>query len=110
MATIGRPASRPQIKCPAWLSTVLEWRYPKPRILEAFKTREDIAHFAKLVPNGELAERDYLLSVPSHVEAKDTREAIDITVLNAEIARIVARQSELRSAIDGIVADLEGAS
>ena len=32
----------------------------------------------------------------SYVEAEDTREAIDITALNAEIARIVARQAELR--------------
>jgi type I restriction enzyme M protein len=33
--------------------------------------------------------------------------AIDIVELNAEIARIVARQQELRTAIDEIVADLE---
>ena len=39
---------------------------------------------------------------------KDTREVIDITQLNAEIAGIVARQNELRMAIDEIVADLEG--
>jgi type I restriction enzyme M protein len=44
------------------------------------------------------------------VTAEDTREAVDITALNAEIARIVARQSELRTAIDAIVADLESAS
>ena len=80
------------------------------RILDAFNSREDIEHFAKLVPNSELAGRDYLLSVSSYVEAEDTREAVDITALNAEIARIVARQSELRTAIDEIVADLEGAS
>ena len=43
----------------------------------------------------------------SYVEAKDTRKATDITALNAEIARIVARQQELRTAIDEIVADLE---
>jgi len=35
---------------------------------------------------------------------------IDITKLNAEIAGIVARQNELRTAIDGIVADIEGAN
>ena len=43
-----------------------------------------------------------------YVEAEDTREAVDITALNAEIARIVARQAELRAQIDAIVADLEG--
>ena len=40
----------------------------------------------------------------------DTRVATDITALNAEIARIVARQQELREQIDAIVADLEGAN
>ena len=40
----------------------------------------------------------------------DRPEEIDINALNAEIARIVARQAELRTAIDAIVADLEGDS
>jgi type I restriction enzyme M protein len=60
--------------------------------------------------NSAIAERDYLLSVSSYVTAEDTRQAVDITELNAEIARIVSRQSELRTAIDAIVADLEGES
>jgi type I restriction enzyme M protein len=42
--------------------------------------------------------------------AEDTRVAVDITKLNTEIARIVARQAELRTSIDEIVADLEGAN
>ena len=41
-------------------------------------------------------------------EAKDTREKIDIVKLNAEIAQIVARENELRAAIDRIVAEIEG--
>jgi type I restriction enzyme M protein len=82
----------------------------RQRILDAFTAREDIEHFAKLVPNNELAQRDYLMSVSSYVEAEDTRQAVDIGALNIEIARIVARQSELRIAIDAIVADLEGTS
>lgn len=78
------------------------------KILETFTNRKDIDHFAKLVPNDEIAANDYNLSVSSYVEAEDTREVIDITKLNAEIKQIVARQSELRAAIDEIVADIEG--
>jgi type I restriction enzyme M protein len=59
------------------------------------------------VPNADLAASGYNISVSSYVEAEDTREPVDITVLNAKIAKIVARQSELRTAIDAIVADLE---
>ena len=77
------------------------------RILDAFVARTDVPHFATLVPHAQIRERDYLISVSSYVEAEDTSEAVDITKLNAEIARIVARQTELRTAIDAIVADLE---
>jgi type I restriction enzyme M protein len=77
------------------------------KILNVFAAREDAHHFAKLIPNTEIADRDYLISVSSYVEKEDTREVVDITRLNAEIAEIVARQSELRTAIDRIVADLE---
>ena len=77
-------------------------------ILDAYVDRTDSAHFASLVDNGAIAANSYNLSVSSHVEQEDTRETVDITALNAEIARIVIRQQELRTAIDAIVADLEG--
>ena len=79
-------------------------------ILEGFTNRLDIEHFARLVGNTEIADNDYNLSVSSYVQQEDTRETVDITTLNAEIARIVARQHELRVAIDEIVRDLEGES
>ncbi|PKQ25166.1 MAG: type I restriction-modification system subunit M [Actinobacteria bacterium HGW-Actinobacteria-4] len=76
-------------------------------ILDTLLARVDVDHVAKLVPNQHLASNDYNIAVSSYVEAEDTREVVNITELNAEIARIVARQSELRTAIDAIVADLE---
>ncbi len=78
------------------------------RILDSFTARADVAHFARLVANGDIAGNGYNIAVSSYVEAEDTSETVDIAALNAEIARIVARQSELRTAIDAIVADLEG--
>ena len=60
------------------------------------------------MPNEDIAENDYNIAVSSYVEQEDTREVIDITELNAEIADIVARQAKLRASIDAIVADLEG--
>ena len=80
----------------------------RQKILDAFTGRADVQHFARLVPNAEIAENGYNIAVSSYVEQEDTSEAVDITALNAEIARIVARQSELRTQIDAIVADLEG--
>ena len=80
------------------------------KILDAFVARESIPHFAKLVPHAALAKNAYNLSVAAYVEEEDTREPINITALNVEIARIVSRQSSLRTQIDAIVADLEPAA
>jgi type I restriction enzyme M protein len=80
------------------------------RVLDAFTAREDVEHFARVASNAEIAARGYLISVSSYVEREDTREVVDITTLNAEIARIVLRQAKLRAAIDDIVADLEASS
>ena len=77
------------------------------KILDAFAAREDVGHFAKLVPNPDLAENGCNLAVSSYVQAEDTSEAVDITALNAEIALIIARQAKLRAQIDAVVADLE---
>ena len=64
-------------------------------------------HVAKLVPNEAIGENDYNISVTSYVEPEDTRVEVDIVALNAEIERIVVRQTELRKAIDSIVASFE---
>ena len=78
------------------------------KILEAFTERKSIDHFARLVENSEISANGYNIAVSSYVEAEDTRTATDIMALNAKIAGIVARQMELRTQIDAIVADLEG--
>ena len=76
-------------------------------ILNAFVERKDKPHFAALVRNSVISENDYNIAVSSYVEQKDTREVIDIKVLNAQIAETVKRQDALRKAIDDIVNDLE---
>lgn len=80
----------------------------RKKILDAFITRQDGEYFAKLVDNKTIAENDYNIAVSSYVVVEDTREVVDITTLNTKIAKIVARQNELRIAIDEIVADIEG--
>ncbi|GAA0258015.1 type I restriction-modification system subunit M [Rhodanobacter caeni] len=79
------------------------------KVLDVFTQRESIEHFARLVENDEIAVNGYNIAVSSYVEQKDDREAVNITALNATIAGIVARQAKLRTQIDAIVADLEGA-
>jgi type I restriction enzyme M protein len=78
------------------------------KIMKVFDTKADVEYFAKCVDNGVIAENDYNLSVSSYVEAKDTREVIDITTLNAEIKTTVAKIDKLRTEIDAIIAEIEG--
>jgi type I restriction enzyme M protein len=76
-------------------------------IVAEFSSREDKEHYAHLASYDEIKENDYNLSVSTYVEAADTREVIDITVLNAQIEEIVARENVLREEISKIIAEIE---
>jgi type I restriction enzyme M protein len=75
------------------------------QIMQVFDSKEKAEHFAQSVDNDRIAENDYNLSVSSYVEAKDNREVIDITKLNAELKTTVAKIDQLRADIDTIVAE-----
>jgi len=78
-------------------------------IINAFDTKEDVEYFAKSIDNNEISDtnNNYNLSVSAYVEAKDTREVIDITKLNAEIKTTVEKIDKLRTEIDAIVSEIE---
>lgn len=78
------------------------------RIVSFFADKEAVPHTAAMVDNQQIAENEYNLSVSSYVEAKDTREVIDIKVLNAEVIQTVARINELRADIEEIIREIEG--
>jgi type I restriction enzyme M protein len=78
------------------------------RIVAVYTAREDVPHFAKLVPNGDITAQEYKLSASSYVEQEDKREVVDIKKLNAEIEAIVERENRLRAEIAAIIAEIEG--
>jgi type I restriction enzyme M protein len=80
------------------------------KIVTAYTERTNHDYFAKLVPNGDIAGKDYNLSVSTYVAQEDKREVVDITALNAEIERIVAREDVLRREIAEIIAEIEGSA
>ena len=43
------------------------------------------------------------------MESEETREVIDIAVLNEQISQIVQRENTLRAEIDAIIAEIEEA-
>lgn len=77
------------------------------QVMKMFDSKEDVAHVAVSVDNTKIAENDYNLSVSSYVEAKDTREKIDIVELNKSLENTVRKVSELRADIDAIVKEIE---
>ena len=77
------------------------------RIVDTFTGRAEVTHFSHLAAYEEIREQEYNLSVSTYVEQEDTREVIDITALNAEIEKIVAREQVLREEIDKIIREIE---
>lgn len=76
-------------------------------IVDEFRNREEKEYFSRYVDVEEIIENDYNLSVSTYVEKEDTREKIDIKVLNKEIEETVAKIDKLRASIDRIVKELE---
>lgn len=76
-------------------------------IIDEFKDRTDKEFFSRYVDKEEIVENDYNLSVSTYVEKEDTREVIDIKVLNKEIEETVKKIDELRASINEIVKELE---
>jgi len=77
-------------------------------IMKAYIDRCDVDYVSALVPYDKIVEEKYTLSVSTYVEKEDTREDIDIKVLNAEIKDIVESVNSLRDEVDAILGDLEG--
>lgn len=92
----------------------LFYRFISENFASYIEGGDDSIHYAALgddvaqsIPLEQVAKNDYNLSVSFYVEAKDSREVVDITQLNAELKTTVARIDLLRSDIDAIVAQIE---
>ncbi|WLH13511.1 type I restriction-modification system subunit M [Pseudomonas hefeiensis] len=78
------------------------------QIMQVFDSKANVDHFAQSVPLEKVAANDYNLSVSSYIDAKDTRDVVNIAQLNADLKTTVARIDQLRAEIDAIVAEIEG--
>lgn len=78
------------------------------KIVDIFTNRSTIDHISRLVKYEEVKEQNYNLSTSTYVEKEDTKEKIDIKVLNKQIEDIVKREDDLREEIDRIIKEIEG--
>lgn len=76
-------------------------------ILSLLKNRVDVENKAIVVPNEEIAENDYNISVNSYLKTNVGEVEIDIVELNKNIQEIVAKQSQVRKELDSIIQELE---
>lgn len=76
-------------------------------ILSLLKNRVDVENKAIVVPNEEIAENDYNISVNSYLKSATDEVEIDIVELNKNIQEIVAKQSQVRKELDSIIQELE---
>lgn len=76
-------------------------------ILSLLKNRVDVENKAIVVPNEEIAENDYNISVNSYLKTATDEVEIDIVELNKNIQEIVAKQSQVRKELDSIIQELE---
>jgi type I restriction enzyme M protein len=77
------------------------------RIMEIFDSKADIEYVAKSIPNSQISDNDYNLSVSAYVETKDHREKFDIVELNNEVSKTVEKINKLRTDIDSIIKEIE---
>ena len=75
-------------------------------IFNVFKERKEEQYFSCLVDTTTVLENDANLSVSSYVEQEDTREVIDIKMVNASLKTLVSDGYQLNEKIDAIVNEL----
>ena len=76
-------------------------------ILSLLKNRVDVENKAILVPNEEIADNDYNISVNSYLKTITDEVEIDIVELNKSIQEIVTKQDQVRKELDAIISELE---
>jgi len=76
-------------------------------IISLYCDRKDVEYVSKVVPNQQVRDKKYKLSVSQYVELENIREEIDIRELNIEIERIVNRENDLREQICQFIRETE---
>lgn len=77
-------------------------------IFNVFAGREEKQYFSKLVSNADVLANESNLSVSSYVEQEDKREKIIIEDVEARLAVVEEKGTELRKKIKDIVKNLKG--
>ena len=75
-------------------------------IMDMFDSKEKTDYVAETLPQQDIIDNEYNLSVSSYVKSKDPREVINVDELNKNIKTTVDKIDQLRTDIDAIIADI----
>ena len=67
------------------------------KILNAYKSREDMDKFAHLASFEEIVENDYNLNIPRYVDTFEEEEIVDIAEVQRNIASIKVELAQVQA-------------
>lgn len=73
------------------------------KVLKVLQDRKNVDWFSTIVVKEDIEKNDYNLAVSTYVEPEDTREKIDITALNNDIANMVKRRNKKYAELDAFL-------
>ena len=76
------------------------------KIVDTVRFRKEEKYFSKYVDQKNIVDNNYNLSINNYVKIEDTREIINIKVLNEQIQEVVNNINQLREEIDLIIKEL----
>jgi type I restriction enzyme M protein len=77
------------------------------RIVSAWRTRESVAKYARLVTPEELKENDYSLNIPLYVDAVEEELPVDLSEVKAAIAQVEAELTSTREDLARALRELQ---
>ena len=76
------------------------------RIVDAYRSRENIDKYSYVASKGEITENDYNLNIPRYVDTFEEEEPIDIDVVQAEIAATEKEIAEVQAKMNEFLKEL----
>ena len=76
------------------------------RIVDAYRSRENIDKYSYVASKEEITENDYNLNIPRYVDTFEEEEPIDIDVVQAEIAATEKEIAEVQVKMDEMLKEL----
>jgi len=76
------------------------------KIVETFKSRQNVSKYARNVPIHEIVENDFNLNIPRYIDTSEAEEEIDIKTVQSEIDALEHELTEIRAKMKSCLKEL----